>query len=243
MPDEAKAEIDQLVTQLKAEPKGAYIEIEGHTDTAGTEHVNYQLGLERAENVKRYIYETAPGSASPDQRDQLRRREADRAEQDQRRPRAEPPRRHQGAHLVRESRSRYESACPRRGASSSRPGLRRRGFVSSVAEGAADRERNAWAPAGLVRYGAQRTTSALSQGASRSASGRPHHLLRSPSFRPSLRASSASSSVRPVPQLPSSSARQSSPSPRRTYRSLRASCRRSASRARLRTRRARLAWR
>ena len=58
MPDAAKAEIDQLVTTLKAEPKGAYIEIEGHTDSAGSPTVNYNLGLERAENVKRYIYET-----------------------------------------------------------------------------------------------------------------------------------------------------------------------------------------
>ena len=57
MPDESKAEIDQLVQQLKAEPKGAFIEIEGHTDSAGPATVNYQLGLERAENVKRYIYE------------------------------------------------------------------------------------------------------------------------------------------------------------------------------------------
>jgi outer membrane protein OmpA-like peptidoglycan-associated protein len=57
MPDEAKGEIDTLVQQLKAEPKGAYIEIEGHTDSAGTPQGNYRLGLERAENVKRYLYE------------------------------------------------------------------------------------------------------------------------------------------------------------------------------------------
>ena len=57
MPDEAKAEIDTLVQQLKAEPKGAYIEIEGHTDNAGTKDLNYKLGLDRAENVKRYLYE------------------------------------------------------------------------------------------------------------------------------------------------------------------------------------------
>jgi peptidoglycan-associated lipoprotein len=57
MPDEAKAELDQLVQQLKAEPKGAFIEIEGHTDSAGPTNLNYQLGLERAENVKRYLYE------------------------------------------------------------------------------------------------------------------------------------------------------------------------------------------
>jgi outer membrane protein OmpA-like peptidoglycan-associated protein len=57
MPDEAKGEIDQLVQKLKAEPNGAYIEIEGHTDSAGAPQTNYRLGLERAENVKRYLYE------------------------------------------------------------------------------------------------------------------------------------------------------------------------------------------
>jgi peptidoglycan-associated lipoprotein len=57
MPDDAKGELDQLVTQLKAEPNGAFIEIEGHTDSAGPTDLNYQLGLQRAENVKRYLYE------------------------------------------------------------------------------------------------------------------------------------------------------------------------------------------
>ena len=57
MPDEAKAEIDTLVQQLKAEPKGAYIEIEGHTDSTGTPQINHKLGLDRAESVKRYLYE------------------------------------------------------------------------------------------------------------------------------------------------------------------------------------------
>ena len=57
MPDEAKAEIDTLVQKLKSEPNGAFIEIEGHTDAAGTPETNYKLGLDRAENVKRYIYE------------------------------------------------------------------------------------------------------------------------------------------------------------------------------------------
>ena len=57
MPDQAKGELDTLVQQLKAEPKGAYIEIEGHTDAAGPTEANYRLGLERAENVKRYLYE------------------------------------------------------------------------------------------------------------------------------------------------------------------------------------------
>ena len=57
MPDDAKGEIDQLVQQLKNEPNGAYLEIEGHTDSTGPADYNYRLGLERAEHVKRYLYE------------------------------------------------------------------------------------------------------------------------------------------------------------------------------------------
>ena len=57
MPDETKAELDQLVQQLKSEPNGGFIEIEGHTDNAGGKELNQRLGMERAENVKRYLYE------------------------------------------------------------------------------------------------------------------------------------------------------------------------------------------
>src|SRR5262245_33735038 len=57
LPDEAKAAIDQLVQQLKADPKGAYFEIEGHTDNTGDKVTNEKLGMARAEVVKRYLYE------------------------------------------------------------------------------------------------------------------------------------------------------------------------------------------
>jgi len=57
LPDEAKARIDQMVTELKADPKGIYIEIEGHTDAVGGARTNDELGLHRAEAVKRYLYE------------------------------------------------------------------------------------------------------------------------------------------------------------------------------------------
>lgn len=57
LPDEAKSKIDELVTQLKADPKGAYFEIEGHTDNTGDKMANEKLGMARAEAVKMYLYE------------------------------------------------------------------------------------------------------------------------------------------------------------------------------------------
>ena len=57
LPDEAKARLDEMIAQIKADPKGAYFEIEGHTDDTGTKDLNQRLGAERAESVKMYLYE------------------------------------------------------------------------------------------------------------------------------------------------------------------------------------------
>ena len=57
LPAEAKARIDEVVKQLKATPNGAYIEVEGYTDNQGAKAYNDQLGLDRAESVKRYLYQ------------------------------------------------------------------------------------------------------------------------------------------------------------------------------------------
>jgi peptidoglycan-associated lipoprotein len=57
LPEEAKSAIDQMVSGLKDQKSAVWIEIEGHTDNVGAKTYNEQLGLERAEVVKRYLYE------------------------------------------------------------------------------------------------------------------------------------------------------------------------------------------
>ena len=57
LPDEAKSAIDQMVNNLKEQKSAIWIEIEGHTDNVGNKKFNEQLGLTRAESVKRYLYE------------------------------------------------------------------------------------------------------------------------------------------------------------------------------------------
>ena len=57
LPDEAKAQLDKLVTDLSTDPKAVFFEIEGHTDSTGPATINENIGLERAEAVKRYLYE------------------------------------------------------------------------------------------------------------------------------------------------------------------------------------------
>jgi peptidoglycan-associated lipoprotein len=58
LPDDAKAALDKVITDLQADPKGVFFEIEGHTDNVGNPRYNEQLGMKRAEAVKRYLYET-----------------------------------------------------------------------------------------------------------------------------------------------------------------------------------------
>jgi outer membrane protein OmpA-like peptidoglycan-associated protein len=57
LPDDAKSKLDQMIAQIKADPKGAYFEIEGHTDNVGTKMINEKIGMERAESVKMYLYQ------------------------------------------------------------------------------------------------------------------------------------------------------------------------------------------
>jgi peptidoglycan-associated lipoprotein len=57
LPEDATGALDNMVNQLKQDKKAVWVEIEGHTDSTGDKKMNEQLGLLRAEAVKRYLYE------------------------------------------------------------------------------------------------------------------------------------------------------------------------------------------
>jgi len=52
---EAQQALDQFAEQLKGENKNVYVEIQGHTDSVGSDNYNEELGLLRAEAVRRYL--------------------------------------------------------------------------------------------------------------------------------------------------------------------------------------------
>jgi outer membrane protein OmpA-like peptidoglycan-associated protein len=56
LPEEARAKIDDLIAKVKADPQGAYFEIEGYTDSTGSPEVNKRLGEARAQAVRDYLY-------------------------------------------------------------------------------------------------------------------------------------------------------------------------------------------
>jgi len=53
--DTATQALDIFVEDLKARDQNVYIEIQGHTDSTGSEAYNLQLGQKRAEAVRRYL--------------------------------------------------------------------------------------------------------------------------------------------------------------------------------------------
>lgn len=52
---EAQARLDTFAEKLKAENRNVYVEVQGHTDITGPKDLNYRLGSERAEVVRRYL--------------------------------------------------------------------------------------------------------------------------------------------------------------------------------------------
>jgi peptidoglycan-associated lipoprotein len=54
---EAQARLDAFVEKLKTDNRNVYVEVQGHTDATGPKDLNYKLGEERAEAVRRYLNE------------------------------------------------------------------------------------------------------------------------------------------------------------------------------------------
>jgi peptidoglycan-associated lipoprotein len=52
---EAMAALDDFAAKIKQDNKNVYVEIQGHTDNIGSEKYNQELGLLRAESVRRYL--------------------------------------------------------------------------------------------------------------------------------------------------------------------------------------------
>ena len=55
--DDAKQLVDEAIAQLKAENKGVFFEIEGHTDSTGPAEYNVRLGEDRALAVRNYLHD------------------------------------------------------------------------------------------------------------------------------------------------------------------------------------------
>jgi len=57
VPADAARELDSLVAKIKSYDRAVYLEIEGHTDSTGSEEYNMKLGEKRAMAVRHYLGE------------------------------------------------------------------------------------------------------------------------------------------------------------------------------------------
>ena len=81
LPEPVQSRIDQMIADLKANPRGNFVEIEGHTDSSGdkTDQPAHRRSARRGGEA--LSLRSASGAAAQDQRHQLRRRQAREPEQ------------------------------------------------------------------------------------------------------------------------------------------------------------------
>lgn len=58
IPEQSRAILDDLASRVKAYNKAVYVEVQGHTDSTGSDDYNLQLGQKRANAVMRHLNET-----------------------------------------------------------------------------------------------------------------------------------------------------------------------------------------
>ena len=57
LPASMTSKLDEVAAKMKSDPKGGFLDIIGYTDNRGTAQANEKVGLERANAVKRYLFE------------------------------------------------------------------------------------------------------------------------------------------------------------------------------------------
>ena len=112
---DARQLVDEAIAQLKAENRGVFFEIEGHTDSTGPETYNTKLGEERARGGAQLHPRPARDRAQPHGGHLLRRDHARGRQQEPRQPRAEPPGGDQGPRVepVRDGQGTGRGGAPR----------------------------------------------------------------------------------------------------------------------------------
>lgn len=54
---DAASKLQTLISTLRSYDKMVFIEVQGHTDSTGSDSYNHELGLKRAESVRNYLHE------------------------------------------------------------------------------------------------------------------------------------------------------------------------------------------
>jgi outer membrane protein OmpA-like peptidoglycan-associated protein len=57
LPASVMGKLDEVAAKMKSDPKGGFLDIIGYTDSRGTKDANEKVGLARANQVKRYLFE------------------------------------------------------------------------------------------------------------------------------------------------------------------------------------------